>query len=466
MGEDRTSRSAEGPGGVYAEQLGELQRLQALDQRLERRLGLAKLAIAFVAIASAIVLLYYIWFFWLLLFPAIAFVWLAVLHENRLRQMRQRSRAIEFHTRGMARVEDRWMGTGETGERFLDPAHPYARDLDIFGPSSLFELLCTARTRAGEAKLADWLLVPAGLDEVVARHGAIDDLRARLKLREQLFCLGETVRAGIRPDLLPAWGERNPILSKKRIKITTTLLGIAWIAAMVAWAVWGMTAAALAISALNLAWAHRIHARWDESADAIEESTGELDVLAGILRLIDHGEFVAPKLQEIQARLKHEKFVPSDAIAKLDRIVGYLESRRNPAMRLLDTLTFWSAQCVFLAEKWQAEYGPHIRSWLENVGEFEALTALAGYAFEHPNDVFPEFVQIGPLFQAKGITHPILPADVAVRNDVELGGQLQLIVLSGPNMAGKSTFIRSRRRSVSWTRYRVELRGSMRRYAG
>ena len=264
-----------------------------------------------------------------------------------------------------------------------------------------------------------------------------------MKLREELFCIGETVRAGVHPDSLARWGERKPILGSARLRITTTVLGALWIAGMVAWGVWGLGAVALAISALNLAWAHRLHTRWDEAAEAIEEATHDLDVLAGVLRLIDQGQFSAAKLREIQARLKHENFVPSDAIRKLDRIVGYLESRRNPAMRLLDAVTFWSAQCVFLAEGWQQEFGPHIRSWLDAVGEFEALTALAGYAFEHPDDVLPQFVEEGPLFEAEGLTHPLLSVSRAIRNDVKLGDGLQLIVLSGPNMAGKSTFIRS-----------------------
>lgn len=442
MGADDTSRGAGGPAALYAEQLNELQRLQAADQRAERRLGFAKLAVAFVTIAAAIVLLYYLKFLWLLLVAVGLFAWLAVLHENRLRRIRQRARAIDFHARGIARIEDRWPGTGETGERFLDPAHPYARDLDIFGPASLFELLCTARTRAGEEKLAAWLLAAAPVDEIVARHGAIHDLATRLKLREKLFCVGETVRAGVHPDVLAKWGERKPVLKNLPIRITTTVLGILWIAGVVAWGAWGLGTVALAISALNLAWAHRIHARWDESADAIEEAAADLDVLAGILELIEHGQFSAARLQGIQARLKHKGFVPSDAICKLKRIVGYIESRRNPAMRLLDVLVFWSAQCLFLAESWQQEYGPHIRGWLDEVGEFEALAALAGYAFEHPDDVLPEFVQRGPLFEAKEITHPLLSVGLAVRNDVMLGGTLQLMVLSGPNMAGKSTFIR------------------------
>jgi len=430
------------PRRLYSQLLEELRRALAADEKQERLLGYAKLAVAFATIAAAMSLLYYVRLLWLLFVPAGAFVFLAILHEQRLQRMRQRRRAIEFYERGIARIEDRWAGTGESGDRFLDPAHPYARDLDLFGCSSLFELLCTARTGAGAEKLAEWLLKAVPVSEIDARHGAVDDLRSRVKLREQLFCVGETVRADVHPETLAAWGERGSILKSTSIRLVTTLLGVLWIAGIVSWGVWGLATLALAISALNLAWAHRIHARWDESADAVEKATHGLDILAGVLMLIDHGQFSAERIRRIQGQLRHADFVPSDAIRKLDRIVGYLESRRNPAMRLLDVLMFWSAHLVFMAEGWQQEFGPHIRGWLEAVGEFEALTALAGYAFEHPADVLPEFVEEGPLFEASEMAHPLLPADKAVRNDVKLGDGLQLMVLSGPNMAGKSTFIR------------------------
>ena len=443
MSAGATTRDVSDPAALYSARLQELQAAQSSDKHLERSFGYAKVAVAFATILSALALLYYIKYLWLLLLPAAAFAVLSVLHEKRLQQIRLRQRAIEFYERGEARLEDRWAGTGETGERFLDPAHPYARDLDIFGSASLFELLCTARTRAGEETLAAWLLTAAPVEEIIARHGAIRDLNTRIKLHEDLFCIGETVRAGVHPDELAKWGARPPILKSVSIRITTTALGALWIVGMVAWGVWGLGSVALAISALNLAWAHRLHSRWDESAEAIEKATKDLDVLASVLRMIDHGQFSASKLQQIQARLKHDRFVPSEAIRKLDRIVGYLESRRNPAMRLLDVLTFWSAQCVFVAEGWQQEFGPHIREWLDAVGEFEALTALAGYAFEHPSDVLPEFTKDGPLFEIEGMTHPLLPSKSAVRNEVRLGDDLRLIVLSGPNMAGKSTFIRS-----------------------
>ena len=102
----------------------------------------------------------------LLLIPIAAFVVLAVVHGRLIRRVTAYSRAIRFYEQGVARLEDRWAGTGITGERFLEPSHPCARDLDLFGRASVFELLCTARTRAGEETLARWLLAPASPDEV------------------------------------------------------------------------------------------------------------------------------------------------------------------------------------------------------------------------------------------------------------------------------------------------------------
>jgi DNA mismatch repair ATPase MutS len=221
------------------------------------------------------------------------------------------------------------------------------------------------------------------------------------------------------------------------------VLGIIWIVGMASWGVWGLGGVAFAVTVLNLAWAHRLHARLDEASDALEEATEDLELLAGVLALLESEKFLSPKLVGLQAALKHDGIEPSVAIRKLARIVSYLESRRNPAARLLDVLTFWSAHFVFMAERWQREFGPEIRKWITAVGEMEAITALSGYAYENPRDVFPEFVERGPMFDAEGLAHPLLPLTTAVRNDVKLGEGRQLIILSGPNMAGKSTFIRA-----------------------
>jgi DNA mismatch repair ATPase MutS len=124
--------------------------------------------------------------------------------------------------------------------------------------------------------------------------------------------------------------------------------------------------------------------------------------------------------------------------------VRYLEQRRNKLLVWfgLDRFLIYTPQWMFKVESWQREFGPAIRGWLAAVGEIEVLAALSGYAFEHPGDVWPEFDDERPCFQAESLAHPLLPEGKAVRNDLNLCNGLQLIVLSGPNMSGKSTFVR------------------------
>jgi hypothetical protein len=441
LGEGKNGEDS--PAAVYASRLHALNLAQTADQRREILLGYSKLVVAAFTLICVLLLLHYQKAIEFLVLPVGVFIVLAALHDKLIRQLRMRSRAIEFYERGLARLEDRWTGTGESGERFLDPLHPYARDLDLFGKGSLFDLLCTARTRAGEETLAAWLLAAAPMDEILARQEAVRDLKDRVGFREKLSSLGESLRLGVHPEALAAWGERKPIFDAYVTRALTRVLALLWILSMVVWGVWGRGDVAGAMTILNLAWAHRLYRRLDEAADSLENAADDLTVLAGVLALLEQEQFYSPKLIALQAALKREGVMPSQAIRNLALLAEYMKQRHNRFLKPLDIVTFWSAQLVFMAERWQQEFGPAIRDWLRAVGELEALTALAGYTYEHPDDVFPEFVAASSLFDAEGMAHPLLPASKAVRNDLKLGDGLQLIVLSGPNMAGKSTFIRS-----------------------
>ena len=428
---------------LYSHELARLSALQSADQRRERILGYAKLLLAILTLTAALLLRHHAVAFAFLLLPVAGFIVLAILQEKLLAAIRYRTRAISFYERGLARLEDRWAGGAETGERFLDPAHPYARDLDLFGRASLFEYLSTARTRAGEETLAQWLLQPAPPAEIVARQEAIRELRPRVKFRERLFSAGETVRLGVHPDALAAWGEAPPVFPQRSVRLTVSVLAILWILSLVAWAVWGDPFFALLITLLNFAWSHRIYARLEAAAGSLESAAKDLQLLAEVLSLIEREPVSSPRLAGLRADLQRARVTSSHAIARLARIVDLLESRHSVFARPLDLVTFWSAQLVFLAERWQQAYGPLIRTWLASTGEFEALTSLAAFAFEHPDYAFPELVAERPLFQAVALAHPLLPAAGSITNDVMLGAAMQLIILSGPNMAGKSTFLRA-----------------------
>jgi hypothetical protein len=428
----------------YSRRLGVLSARRSGLQSRERLAGYSQLALAALSLTW---LLFRLRHFnridLLLLIPVSAFIVLAVLHGQLIRAVTACSRAIGFYEQGMARLDGTWVGSGVTGERFLSPSHPCARDLDLFGRASVFELLCTARTRAGEEALAGWLLAPAPPDEVRARQAAVIELSARLDFRERLFTMGENLGLGVRPAQLVAWGEANAIFPSGAIRIITPLLAGAWVLSLVAWQVWGAPELLVLVTTLvNLGISYRYRARLSEAAHAAEEACHDLNLLSEVLTGFEREPFTSPKLLELQARLKPEGIPASQAIAKLNRRVEFLESAHNLFVRVLDYFIFYRLQFVLAAESWRRHFGGSLGVWLETVGELEALAALGGYTYEHPEDVFPEFVDARPCFEAEGLAHPLIPRARAITNDLKLDHELQLMIVSGPNMAGKSTFLR------------------------
>ena len=373
---------------MYTAELQSLSSAQAAEQRRERLLGYSKLVIAILTVLAVVLLHRNVIALILLLIPTAAFIVLAVLQEKLLASIRYRTRAIAFYERGLARLHDRWAGTGETGERFLDPAHPYARDLDLFGHASLFEFLSTARTRAGEETLAQWLLAAAPLEEITARQAAVRELQDRVKFRERLFSAGETVRLGVHPDALSAWGESQPIFSSGTLRIMISFLQLSGSSASSSGSLW-LPPPHAPLTILNFGYSHRIHARLEKAAGSLESATQDLQLLAEVLALLEKESVSSPRLVQIQAALRRVGATPSAAIRKLARLVELLESRHSLFARPLDLVTFWSTQLVFVAEQWQQQFGPAIRGWLRAVGEFEALTSLSAFAYEHPQYAFP-----------------------------------------------------------------------------
>ena len=214
-----------GPRQEYARRLAERQAVAARAARLDRRMSQARLA----AVAGAAAVAWLAWGRhilspWWFAVPAAAFLALALVHGRVVASRLRAEQAAAFYDLGLARLDNRWAGRGDAGERFLNQAHLYAGDLDVFGRGSLFELLCTARTRAGEETLAAWLRAPASRGDVHARQDAVRDLLPRLDLREDLALLATEVRDGVHAGSLSAWATAEPVLRSRLIPITAALL--------------------------------------------------------------------------------------------------------------------------------------------------------------------------------------------------------------------------------------------------
>ncbi len=442
---DSTSPELGHPREEYSRRMRQRRLENARQDRLHHRIGLLRLGVFIAGVAIAWYAFHaHLFSPWWLALPAAAFLGLVVLQE-RVSQKRWRAeRAAAFYERGLSRLDGKWIGGGEQGTRFLDASHPYAEDLDLFGKGSLFELMCTARTRMGEKVLADWLKAPASPDVVRDRQVAVEELRRKLDLREDLSVLGADVRAGVNAEALSAWAGANPFLASHAARVLAACLAITTAALFTGWALAGLArfwflVALLFEGALALAYRHRVL----HVLDAVERPGEDLDVLSAVLGRLEQEEFSSPLLARLRRALDSEGHPPSKEIGRLHRLIVLLDSRRNQLFAPVAGLLLWGTQLAFAIELWRVKSGSSVPRWLAAVGEMEALCSIAGYAYERPGDPFPEVREGAALFHGDGLAHPLIPEERCVRNDVHLGGELSLLLVSGSNMSGKSTLLRT-----------------------
>jgi len=380
---------------------------------------------------------------WWVVAPLMVFVFIVAIHSRILRSREIAQRGVSIYQQGLARIEDRWQGTGQTGERFSDPHHVYAVDLDLFGRGSLFELLSTARTRMGEETLAGWLLSPAGVDQIEERHAAIAELRDQLDLREDLAILGEDASVGVFPEALLRWAEA-PNRMPRWIWWLAAILSVSAVGGAVLWAVLGTSTPLIVIVLIEALLAYRLRKPVEEVLHGSEQALGDLNLLSGVLARVEEHSFRAPSLQSLQTELSSNQTASSRAIARLRTIVDFIASGDNVIVRILNVPLMYSVQVALAAERWRRTHGHTAHLWLRVIGEIEALICLATYSYEHPNDPFPEFVQSGvALFYGIQIGHPLVPAARCVCNDVRLSDGKRVFLVSGSNMSGKSTLLRT-----------------------
>jgi hypothetical protein len=413
-------------------------------ERRDARIALGRL-VAFAALAAAGVAslaLDRISAWWLAP-AAAAFLALVVLHDRALASLRRARRAVAFHEAELARLDERWPGTGDAGERYAAADHAYAQDLDLFGRGSLFELLCSARTRPGADQLAAWLLAPAAAEEVRSRQRAVQELSPRLDLREDVAVLGEDVRAEVEPERLARWAEGARRLPAW-LRPVAAIVAAGAVAALALWLA-GALPGLVVVAALVVEWAvaRAARDRVREVLGGVERPGEELLVLAALLARLERERFQDARLLALRAALGEGGAAASARIGALGRVVERAGWAENQAFAPFAFLVLWRLQAALAVERWREANGRAIRAWLAAVGELEALSSLAGHAFLHPADPWPEVLEGEARLEGEGLGHPLIPEGRSVRNDVRLGPGARLVVVSGSNMSGKSTLLRT-----------------------
>lgn len=334
----------------------------------------------------------------------------------------------------------------ETGDQFADPTHPYASDLDIFGKHSLFRLLNRTHTHEGQKRLAKWLKNPSAPDAIRLRQQAVAELNFQLDWRQQfeaLAYLEETVSRS--PNSLINWAtaERPPLLGY--LNIVRFLFPAITLSLFVSWLLGYVPGLAVF---LELAVHGLVLTQTTKRAQEASEQTIDITMaLRSFQLLFEQAEKLkgdALRLRVIGQALLSDNRSASESIGQLSRLTENLNYRRNPYFYLLfGVATLWDVHYLFRLERWRNQYGPDLSRWFEALGELEALNSLAGFSYAHPTYTTPDIVDDEWLVDVQSVAHPLLPVDRSVANSIRLSGVGQTILVTGSNMSGKSTFLRT-----------------------
>lgn len=363
---------------------------------------------------------------------------------RKYRQSRSRLwRLRRFYERAVQRIQGHWVGTGITGEEFGDPDHAYATDLHIFGKGSLFELLCIARTSIGQRGLAEYLLKSPAPEETLLRQEAIRELRERTDLRERIVSLGEFDFLESKWNTFEDWLNSPVVLFPGNLRIATAatslLLAAIVLIGLIGLIPWMMVAVCISpLVAFHSVIGIVFRSRVNQTITCARPVSVETQVLREGLLLLDGTQFQSVKLRGLVDQVPNG----SGSVRRLERLLDALNEREKEWFYVPSLLLLAGTQLCVAIEHWRSHHGESLKGWLQAWAEFEALNALAAYAYENPANTFPEYAN-EVCFEARGLGHPLLAQNSCVTNDIDLNRKSQFYVVSGSNMSGKSTLLRA-----------------------
>ncbi|MET0342061.1 MAG: DNA mismatch repair protein MutS [Polyangiales bacterium] len=380
----------------------------------------------------------------------LAFLAAVAWHARVLKQRHLVETRMAVHQRHLKRIAGSWQDLPSTGTEALPPTHPYASDIDLTGTGSLFQRIDVSQTVEGERALGAALASPATRAVIQARQAAVRELAERGAFREEIETLGNAQQQrGHKLDHTPFMallGMQSVFAQKPWLRplslallaITASVIVLVQLDVLPGLAVW---ACVLAQGALLYSQRVAVHA----ALDMLTARLGFAQAYQAMLWAIEEERFSAPHLVQLQQELRVQDTPASQLMTRLARYEGLAQLRtQGPLYVVLNLLTLWDLLCLERIERFAREVGPHCEAWFKVVGEVELLCSLATLRHVDPSTVFPDVLEEGAAgLRAGGLVHPLLPWQSRVPNDVALEGGGSALIVTGSNMAGKSTLLRS-----------------------
>lgn len=336
----------------------------------------------------------------------------------------------------------------EDGKDFSDPEHPFSYDLDLFGEGSLFQFLNRSCTIQGKNKLALWLKSPFKTkEEVIKQQIAINELSTQLEWRQDFQAIGDLFDDKKEDkEILHKWFNSEVLFADNDFfKFLIIFFPIVNIAALFL-SIYGIIPVQilflLLLGALGLVGSHLKNVNKIHSI--IGKRTELLRTYGKLICKIENQELKSEKLIELKQRLQNNKTKAGEAIEKIAKIAGALDNRSNMIVGvLLNAFLIWDIIQVYRIENWKLKYKNDLDNWFDVIAEFDALSSLACFKYNTPESIFPEISNDKFHIDAKQVGHPLIFREQRVNNDINIQHFKQFIIITGANMAGKSTYLRT-----------------------
>ena len=388
---------------------------------------------------------------------------LLIKHYNKLFYLKQHTTFLkQINEEEVSRQENKLSGF-ETGQTFLKRDHAYVSDLDIFGTHSLFQLINRATTETGQGLLAAWLSEPASKEVILQRHEAITELSPKLDWRQDFQASGMFF-SNTKSDYakLLDWIEKPVKLLHQRAKYLATgvLLSIISTSAA-AYFIYGLLsdqerfsiahAFPLIISLfINSRVLKKINPVTEEVIQGTLHNVKTLRGYQSLIAKIESEKFQSGILLKLQSAFSTGGYSAVSEINKLGKILDVFQQKStkkpiggNSFYAIFNILWLFDIYLIILAEKWKYKNSGSLKIWAPAVSEFEVLSSLAGFSYSNPSFTFPEIEEEPCIIDFRMLGHPLLRPERRVSNDFNLVGRGEIAMITGSNMAGKSTFLRT-----------------------